>query len=95
MERGGVENTKKKGMAGERGWCLKTPGGFERGLDLSDAWLKLNWPARTPARQVCELLGQLDACLLLMDTRRRGFSVSWMASAQTSPSAALSAVCFA
>ena len=34
MERGGVENTKKKGMAGERGWCLKTPGGFERGLDL-------------------------------------------------------------
>ena len=68
MERGGVENTKKKGMAGERGWCLKTPGGFERGLDLSDTWLKLNWPARAPARQVCVLLGELDAGLLLMDT---------------------------
>ena len=68
MERGGVENTKKKGMAGERGWCLKTPGGFERGLDLSDKWLKLNWPARAPARQVCVLLGELNADLLLMDT---------------------------
>ena len=55
-------------MAGERGWCLKTPGGFERGLDLSDKWLKLNWPARAPARQVCVLLGELDAGLLLMDT---------------------------
>ena len=63
-----LKNTKKKGMAGERGWCLKTPGGFERGLDLSDKWLKLNWPARAPARQVCVLLGELDAGLLLMDT---------------------------
>ena len=32
----------------------------------------INWPARAPARQVCELLGELDGCvssaLLLMDT---------------------------
>ena len=29
-ERVVLKNTKKKGMAGERGWCLKTPGGIER-----------------------------------------------------------------